>query len=105
MMLTNLKKIKNATLLLSNPTIEFWFLLHYKSQKASISSSHCTKALAKSTSMNYQKGYINEILQKVLDKNYTIAAERAKELTLFENPSSNIYVLINELIKAKTINE
>lgn len=39
----NLKKIKNATLLLSNPTLELWFLLHYKSQ-------HFFKPLHKSVS-------------------------------------------------------
>ena len=38
-----LKKIKNTTLLVSNPCIELWFLLHFKNQTANIYTSSYVK--------------------------------------------------------------
>ena len=44
--LERLIKIKKAILLASNPSIELWFLLHYKNQKANISTDDCIKELS-----------------------------------------------------------
>ena len=38
-MLERLQKIKDAVLLLSNPSIEYWFLLHYKDTNKELSSA------------------------------------------------------------------
>lgn len=54
-MLEQLQKIPNAELLVSNPCVELWFLLHYQEQKTGISSDKCIKKLQKFSS-EYKKG-------------------------------------------------
>jgi hypothetical protein len=46
-MLERLQKIRSATLLVSNPCIEIWYLLHYKEQKAELNCQICNKELEK----------------------------------------------------------
>ena len=46
-MLEHLQKIPNAELLVSNPCIELWFLLHYQEQKLEISSDKCVQKYQK----------------------------------------------------------
>ena len=53
--LEHLKKIPNAELLVSNPCIELWVLLHYQEQKLEISSDKCIQKLHK-VSIEYKKG-------------------------------------------------
>lgn len=55
-MLERLRKIKEAVLLLSNPSIEYWFLLHYKDTNKELSSAECLSML-KGIDTDYQKGY------------------------------------------------
>ena len=55
-MLERLRKIKDAVLLLSNPSIEYWFLLHYKDTNKELSSAECLSML-KGIDTDYQKGY------------------------------------------------
>lgn len=99
-----LENVDNATMLLSNPSIELWYLYHYKNQKAHISSDECIKELTKRDGVTYKKGYIHEKLRQKLDGYCEKACARAKASKLFDNPSSNVYILIEELAKHRSVN-
>jgi len=88
-------------LIASNPSMELWFLLHYKNQTASISSQDCIRELSKRNRNSYQKGVIDKNLEVKLTENLTKACERASHLILFNNPSSNMNVFISELDNAR----
>lgn len=92
-----LKKIKDATLLLSNPCIELWFLLHFKSQKSAISGKDCIRELKNRTANGYEKGKLHSKLSKKLNESCKQACERAKQLKEGDNPSSALYRLIEML--------
>ena len=47
------------------------------------------------------KGTIDQKLKTKLDSDYLKACERAKKSQLFKNPSSNVYLLIEELERIK----
>ena len=98
-MLEQLQKIPNAELLVSNPCVELWFLLHYQDQKTEISSDKCIKKLQK-LSKEYKKGTLSEEEKDVLAKNKELAIERAKALDVLNNPSTTIYRLL-DLLKNK----
>lgn len=95
-MLEHLQKIPNAELLVSNPCVELWFLLHYQDQKSEISSDKCIKKLQK-VSKEYKKGTLSEEEKDVLAKNKELAIERAKALEVLNNPSTTIYRLLDLL--------
>ena len=95
-MLEQLQKIPNAELIVSNPCIELWFLLHYQDQKLEISSYKCIKKLQK-VSKEYKKGTLSEEEKDVLAKNKDQALERAKKLVEFQNPSTAIHRLLDLL--------
>lgn len=95
--LEKLKSIKSTVLIASNPSIELWFLLHYKNQKANITTENCIRQLSIKNRNIYKKGVIDAQLEIKLSEICTKACERAKELTLFDNPSSNMNVFIEEL--------
>ena len=97
-MLENLQKIPNAELLVSNPCIELWFLLHYQEQKAEITSEKCVQKYQK-VSKQYKKGALSEEEKKVLAESKDIAIKRAKKLLEFNNPSTTIYRLL-EMLKS-----
>lgn len=56
-MLEQLQKIPNAELLVSNPCVELWFLLHYQEQKAEITSEKCVQKYQK-VSKGYKSYYV-----------------------------------------------
>ena len=95
-MLEQLQKIPNAELLVSNPCVELWFLLHYQQQKTAISSDMCIKKL-QTFSKEYKKGTLSEDEKEVLANNKELAVERAKKLAEFQNPSSMVYKLLEKL--------
>jgi len=99
--LDRLRGIKTAMLIASNPSMELWFLLHYKNQITSISSQDCIRELSKRNRNSYQKGVIDKNLEVKLTENLTKACERASHLILFNNPSSNMNVFISELENAR----
>jgi hypothetical protein len=104
--LETLKKIQTAQLIASNPSIELWFLLHYKNQSASITTKDCIRELCNRNRNNYQKGIIDVKLDAKLTENCNQACERVTNLRLFDNPSSNMNDFIEELeeaLAAKTI--
>lgn len=97
--LQRLQSVKNAILLLSQPAIELWFLLHYKQQSAALTADACVRDLHKLA--GYAKGAINSKLGKKLDDGAAQACERAKKLPEHQNPSSNVYRLIEKLDQIK----
>lgn len=99
--LDRLRIISNVTLLISNPTIELWFLLHYKNQISNINSSNCITEISQRNRNRYKKGVIdNKLAIKLLDKSQE-ACKRAKKLTVPNNPSSTVYKLIEILEEIK----
>ncbi len=58
-MLERLHNVSNVTLLVSNPCIEFWFLLHYKDYKTELTTENCIKELLV-FSGKYTKGILSE---------------------------------------------
>lgn len=96
-LLQKIKSIKNAVPIISNPCIELWFLLHYKNQTAFISGKNCIKQLENRNSSPYHKGIIDNRLEEKLKENQSKACERARKLTSYKNPSSGMYLIIDEL--------
>lgn len=94
--LEHLQKIPNAELLVSNPCIELWFLLHYQEQKLEISSDKCVQKYQK-VSKGYKKGVLSEEEKKVLAENRELAVERAKKLAEYRNPSTMVFRLLEKL--------
>ena len=94
--LEHLQKIPNAELLVSNPCIELWFLLHYQEQKLEISSDKCVQKYQK-VSKGYKKGVLSEEEKKVLAENSELAVERAKKLAEYQNPSTMVFRLLEKL--------
>jgi hypothetical protein len=94
--LEHLQKIPNAELLVSNPCIELWFLLHYQEQKLEISSDKCVQKYQK-VSKGYKKGVLSEEEKKVLSDNKELAIERAKKLVEYQNPSTTVFKLLEKL--------
>lgn len=98
---SKIKKIKDVSVLGSNPCFEFWFLLHFMNQKAFIECSSCVSKLS-----NYYKGYKKGHLEKgfidKLESKRSKAIERAKALTFEENSSTNIYEFIEDLETQKS---
>jgi len=99
--LEKLKSINSVIIIASNPSIELWFLLHYKNQKANISTDKCIRELNNRNRNTYKKGVIDFQLEIKLSENSNQASERAKGLKLYDNPSSNMHVFIEELENAK----
>ncbi len=99
--LVKLQSIKGAKLIASNPCVELWFLLHYKNQSTYITGGDCEKELEKRNRNPYHKGVIDKRLEERLKDNQQKACERARQLRMFENPSSGMYEMIDELEKSK----
>lgn len=100
--LVRLQKIDSAKLLASNPSIELWFLLHYKNQNANITTDNCIRELCNRNQNTYKKGVLDRKLRENLNEKCSDACKRAKQKELFNNPSTNIYELIEileEIIK------
>lgn len=95
-MFGRLSKIKDATLLLSNPCIEYWFLLHYGDVSREMTSTECLARL-KGKAPDYAKGFFSTAMKKVLIENIGDAAARAADKEPYVNPSSTIHLLANEL--------
>ena len=88
-----------ADLLLSNPCFEIWLLLHAKDQKSSIKTDTVLKELKKSAAVwnNYNKSVYTDTQKAFLKEYLGIAIDRAKALKEYQNPSSNIYKLVEIL--------
>lgn len=91
-----------AHLLLSNPCIELWFLLHCKDQKSAINTEDTIKALKHIGSPwnHYKKPEISAVQKDYLKQHVQEAIKRASSLKAHSNPSSDIYHLINSVLKS-----
>ena len=87
-------------LLVSNPCIELWFLLHFRDQRANISTSKCIRALEDS-SPNYQKGKLTDNLKRILIDSVNDAILRSEQLNNHDNPSTTVKEFIEHLESAK----
>lgn len=99
-MLERLQKVSGAELLCSNPCFELWLLLHYKGVKAILTSDSCVKKLTDIVKQ-YKKGTITAEIAQHLKDNFSKAAERAKTLHAYDNPSTTVFLLIEELERMK----
>ena len=97
-MFDHLKKIKDVTLLLSNPCIEYWFLLHHVDVNREISSSECL-TLLKSKDPGYSKGEFSTAMKRILIENIEDATARAKGKESYANPSSTVHLLTKEIAR------
>lgn len=95
-----LNGVDKSILLLSNPCIELWFLLHYKNQTASINGDRCCGEMLNRNKV-YKKGVIDRKLKEKLIAKRRDAVKRAKALTENNNPSSTVYRLIDILDELK----
>jgi hypothetical protein len=102
-MLRKLQAIKNTILLSSNPCFELWYLLHVQEQTAEITSKECIQKL-KQQFPNYGKGLFNNDLKNKIEKGQSKAVNIASKLQEFKNPSSQMFVFINEIEKVKKQN-
>ncbi len=98
--LPRLQAIREATIIASNPCFELWYLLHYKDQRYALTSEECNVILLKYTK-GYCKGSICSELLVALADYSEVAADRAKKLTSFQNPSTDIHKFIEELTNIK----
>ena len=95
-----LNQIRNCTLLVSNPSIELWFLLHYKNQTANINSASCCREL-QNRNRSYKKGLIDNRLKDKLISRKSEAIRRGKGLVSTNNPSTTVYRLLEKLDEIK----
>ena len=99
--LGKLKRFKSAILIASNPSIELWFLFHYKNQKGSITTDKCIRELSNRNRIKYKKGLIDDCLKIKLIEKRDDACKRATASKHFVNPSTNVHILIDELNKVR----
>jgi hypothetical protein len=99
-MLERLSKIDDSILLVSNPCIELWFLLHYKNQTANINNVKCCREMT-NRNKTYKKGVMDSKLVEKLTSKSNDAIKRAKKLNEFNNPSSTVYRLLEKLNELK----
>lgn len=92
-----IRSIENATALISTPSIELWFLLHYKNQNSCTTEKDCIRELTNRNKRPYNKGSIDSKLKEKLEKNQDQATSRAKSKDFPNNPSSNMYLLLEDL--------
>ena len=95
-MLSRLQSIKNTVLLVSNPCIELWFILHICNHNYPATSLQCIGQLER-ICRDYKKGSISHSLKNKLLSGEDSACSKAKKLSLYENPYTNVYLLIEAL--------
>ena len=86
--------------LFSNPCVELWFLLHNKEIGFFLKTEACIAALKRvgGAWANYQKPIITETQKTDLTEKVQQAIDNAKKLTLFANPSTSIYLLVETIL-------
>lgn len=95
-MLERLQKIDDAILLLSNPCIEYWFLLHYKDVNRELTSAECL-AMLKNVDSTYSKGTFSQDMKRELIDKHSEATILAKSKETYSNPSSTVHLLTESL--------
>lgn len=95
-MLEHLQSIPDAVLLVSNPCIELWYLLHFVNYHAELTQNDCIKKLKKYLE-HYTKGTLVLSEKQQLSEKVSEATIRAKMLETYNNPSTTIYKMIELL--------
>lgn len=103
--LDRLQKIEGVVLLTSNPSIELWFLLHFKNQHSPLTTIECIHQLSNRDHILYKKGKIDYKLKHQLDSKQTEACKRAKITNIYKNPSTNIYLFIEDLELSRNLKQ
>src|SRR5664280_170393 len=93
-----LNAIKGTILLVSNPCIELWYILHTCNHNAETTSQQCLAQLER-IYHDYRKGSICDRLRLRLTTGEEKAITRAKLLPQYRNPSTSIFLFIEELRK------
>lgn len=96
-MLEKLQAIKNTIMLASNPCFELWYILHYCNHTSEIKTSDCIAKFER-ICQDYRKGEIKDKLKEKLIEKFDSAIKYAKKLQLYNNPSTSVYLLIEELV-------
>lgn len=93
----------DGTLILSNPCVELWFLLHSREWVKRIEAGDMVRMLMQSSGCwkTYRKGCFSAEQQKRLIEGIPEATERARRMKFPANPSSNVYIFIEALERAK----
>ena len=95
-MLVHLQSIPGAVLLVSNPCIELWYLLHFEECHAELTQNACIKKLKRHLE-HYTKGALALNEKQQLSDKTSGAMERAQVLETYNNPSTTIYKMIELL--------
>ena len=95
-MLEHLHSIPDAVLLVSNPCIELWYLLHFEECYAELTQNTCIKKLKRHLE-HYVKGTLALNEKRQLSEKTSEATTRAKVLEIYNNPSTTIYKMIELL--------
>ncbi len=95
-MLEHLQGIPNTILLVSNPCIELWYLLHFEECHAELTPNACVKKLKRHLEY-YTKGTLALKDKQILSDKISTASQRAKALEPYKNPSTTIYTMIDLL--------
>lgn len=97
-----LLELPGATIL-TNPCIEFWYLIHSMEWSRQLISGNAVRELkaAHEVWSNYSKGTLHATQQEFLLTHYREACKRAKKLPWHRNPSSNMHLFIETLEREK----
>lgn len=95
-MSVHLQSIPDAVLLVSNPCVELWYLLHFEECYAELSQNMCIQKLKRHLE-HYTKGVLALNEKQLLSGKTSEATTRAKVLETYNNPSTTIYQMIELL--------
>ncbi|MFW6233589.1 MAG: RloB family protein [Nanoarchaeota archaeon] len=100
-------------LILSNPSLELWFLLHFeKIEEKNLSNRRINDLLSKKINKKYSKSHIKEITKNLLIPKIKTAIKNSKkieeelnikDINLFSeesNPSTMLHILIEEILES-----
>lgn len=94
--LERLTCIPEVTLLVSNPCVELWFLLHNQECKSELNTKGCIRKY-EMVSPDYKKGTLNVSDLQLFYKGEDAAVARAKKMGTPANPSTTVYKLVEAL--------
>lgn len=97
-----LLSLPEGTVILSNPCIELWYLLHMREHNRYSNSKEIINHLIASGNIwkNYCKGILSPEQRKILMERHESASLRGRKLNWKENPSTNMHSFI-EALKAE----
>jgi hypothetical protein len=99
--LQGIQRQLRSEILVSNPCFELWYILHYASHTAEITTENCVRKL-ESLCPSYKKGDLPSRLKEKLEEKTHVAIKHSKKLAPYNNPSTNIYNFIEMLEQIKS---